>query len=549
MRRNLLLITLGVSLIAACGGGRKGSKGAQAAEGSGKAGEANQTFGESSDGKPGWIMRGNVAMVMADGRRVFYAVGAASGIKNVSLLRSTADNRGRNELVKLFEVFSASLMKDYMSASSGSGEEQVVENAIKTATSASLKGSEIVDRYADGDGTLYALAALDLKVLKDVLAAEAAGAAKSYVTKVDVDDIFDRHGKKPAPPPPPPRVAADDVRPGVETESKGKPDSNVRQRTGEKPAWIDGEDANFSYAVFLCGVGFGGDRTAAENGSYAALARIFIAHVASMSQDFMGAYSKTGAQPVEVQSSETLTKVATGKVFSGVQLMEVWAGGGTTYALSCMERAKASRILREQIAELDDKAGGYIQKARSADKVFKVSFLGKALDAILEREALNSELRIVDVDGVGVSGPYSHSDVAAAFESAVDELKVGVEVSGPFEEEFQVAFIKALTERGFKVTDMASADPGDQDVLLDVIVKVEDGGKGTGSTKDLHFADATVIVQVKAVAAGKVVGAVEEHKHRGHRNLDEAKRGAVRALATQVLKKVGAKIDEAMTGR
>ena len=53
-----------------------------------------------------------------------------------------------------------------------------------------------------------------------------------------------------------------------------------------------------------------------------------------------------GAQPLEVQSSETLTKVSTDKVFSGVKLMEVWEGESMVYALSCMERAKAGRILR-----------------------------------------------------------------------------------------------------------------------------------------------------------------------------------------------------------
>lgn len=540
-----LICCVGAATAFSCGGGKKGGKGASA--GPSKAQEANAAFG-SADGKPGWIMRGNVQMTLEDGRKVFYGVGAASGIKNMSLLRSTADNRGRNELAKLFEVFSASLMKDYMSSSTAGGEEQVVENAIKTAVSSSLKGSEIVDRYADGDGTLYALAALDLKVLKDVLAAEKSGAVKSFVTKVDVDDIFEAHGKKPPPPPPRQAVAAEDVGSGPASEPKGD-DSNVRERTGERPAWIDGEDKNFPWRVYLCGVGFGGDRTAAENGSYAALARIFVANVASMSEDFMGAYSKTGAPPVEVQTSETLTRVSTGKVFSGVQLMEIWSGGGTVYGLACLERAKAARILRQQIDELDEKAAGYIQKAASADKVFKVNFLGKALDALLEREAHNTELRIIDVNGVGVSGPYSFADVAAAFETAVTELKVGVQVNGPFEDEFRAAFIKALAKQGFKVTDMENADPMDQDVLLDAIIKVEDAGMGSGDAKNLRFVDASVVVEVKAVASNKVVGAVTGDKHRGHRNLEEAKRGAVRALSKVIINKVGAKINEAMTGR
>ncbi|MBI3179843.1 MAG: hypothetical protein HYZ27_09300 [Deltaproteobacteria bacterium] len=74
----------------------------------------------------------------------------------------------------------------------------------------------------------------------------------------------------------------------------------------------------------MCGVGFAKDRAAAENGSFASLSRIFVAHVASVSQDFMGAYSATGAKSLEVQSSEVLTKVGNEKVFSRVEPKEVW---------------------------------------------------------------------------------------------------------------------------------------------------------------------------------------------------------------------------------
>ncbi|MEZ4271267.1 MAG: hypothetical protein R3C68_07495 [Myxococcota bacterium] len=47
------------------------------------------------------------------------------------------------------------------------------------------------------------LAKLDLKRVEQVLQAEKSGIVKSHTTKVDVDDIFDKHAKKAAPPPPP----------------------------------------------------------------------------------------------------------------------------------------------------------------------------------------------------------------------------------------------------------------------------------------------------------------------------------------------------------
>jgi hypothetical protein len=108
-----------------------------------------------------------------DRGKVFYGVGSASGIRNFSLLRTTADNRARNEIAKTFEFYTASLMKDY-SASTMAGdpnvtsEEQHVEQAIKTVTSQTLSGVEIVDHWQDPNtGEFFSLARMDLEAFKD----------------------------------------------------------------------------------------------------------------------------------------------------------------------------------------------------------------------------------------------------------------------------------------------------------------------------------------------------------------------------------------------
>ena len=98
----------------------------------------------------------------------FYGVGSVSGIKNHALARNTADNRARAEITKIFETYSASLMKDYMASTtagdmSASSEEQHVEQAIKTFSASTLSGVQIVDHWVHPDGTWYALAQLDLE--------------------------------------------------------------------------------------------------------------------------------------------------------------------------------------------------------------------------------------------------------------------------------------------------------------------------------------------------------------------------------------------------
>lgn len=122
---------------------------------------------------PEWVMKGSGAF--GGEQRVFYAVGAKSGIKNPALLRSAADNRARAEMQKIFETYTASLMKDYSASTtagdfSASSEEQHVEEAVKTFAAGTLNGVQIVDHWIHPvDGTMYSLARLDLDGFMDAI--------------------------------------------------------------------------------------------------------------------------------------------------------------------------------------------------------------------------------------------------------------------------------------------------------------------------------------------------------------------------------------------
>lgn len=153
IRRTALMIALAMP-IAACGdGGTKTTEGQLTPRG-------------PVVEYPEWVNKGSGAF--GGEKKVFYGVGSASGIRNHSLARSTADNRARAEISKIFEVYSASLMKDYSASTtagdfSASSEEQHVEQAIKTFSANTLNGVEIVDHWIHPtDGTIYSLARLDI---------------------------------------------------------------------------------------------------------------------------------------------------------------------------------------------------------------------------------------------------------------------------------------------------------------------------------------------------------------------------------------------------
>lgn len=147
---------------------------------------------------PEWVNKGSGAFGGEKGK-IFYGVGSASGIRNHSLARSTSDNRARAEISKVFSVYSASLMKDYMASTtagdfSASSEEQHVESAIKTFSANTLNGVEIVDHWIHpADGTIYALARLDMNGFLDQIdkAKELSAKVKEVVKRAAAKSFAD----------------------------------------------------------------------------------------------------------------------------------------------------------------------------------------------------------------------------------------------------------------------------------------------------------------------------------------------------------------------
>ena len=123
---------------------------------------------------PEWVLKSSGAFEDSNGK-AFYGIGSATGIENYSLQRTAADDRARNDLAKVFEFYTKSLTKDYMAHTtagdfSASSEEQNVEVAIKTVTSATLTGVLIIDHWEHpGRNELFSLARLDLISFKNNL--------------------------------------------------------------------------------------------------------------------------------------------------------------------------------------------------------------------------------------------------------------------------------------------------------------------------------------------------------------------------------------------
>ena len=85
-------------------------------------------------------------------------------------------------------------------------------------------------------------------------------------------------------------------------------------------------------------------------------------------------------------------------------------------------------------------------------------------------------------------------------------------------------------------------------MLITATIRIEDGGKGTGLAAAISFARGVVQLDVKNVAKGRSIAAMNESRKKGHRSHEKAERRVVRQLANKLVNKVGSRINDAMKG-
>ena len=151
---------------------------------------------------PAWVTQGSAAFKDSE-KKLFYGVGAVTGIKNKPIARTAAENKARVEIGKVFETYTASLMRDYMASTTGGAAvagntatsgDLYIEQAVKTFSAVTLSGVMIIDHWRDpADGTAYALAKLDIINFKKRLdkAKELNSEVRDFVRK-NAEKAFDK---------------------------------------------------------------------------------------------------------------------------------------------------------------------------------------------------------------------------------------------------------------------------------------------------------------------------------------------------------------------
>ena len=123
-------------------------------------------------GAPEWVNKGTQFLNDRDGR-LFHGVGEAPQMGARSLQKSTADNRARTEVARIFSSFMDAVSNDHTAASSSGSSsisEQALSQQIKSVTKVNLSGVKIIARWKDKKtNIIYSLAELDLEKVKSTV--------------------------------------------------------------------------------------------------------------------------------------------------------------------------------------------------------------------------------------------------------------------------------------------------------------------------------------------------------------------------------------------
>lgn len=128
-------------------------------------------------GAPAWIRRGCAAWWANSPNRGICGVGSASGSRNIALLTSTAEGRGRTAIARTLGATVRAMLKDYQATTTGGDEfgreasdEQHIIDVSKQLTNTSVVGATRRDLWISPSDIVYALMVLDLERFQETVA-------------------------------------------------------------------------------------------------------------------------------------------------------------------------------------------------------------------------------------------------------------------------------------------------------------------------------------------------------------------------------------------
>ena len=325
-----------------------------------------------------------------------------------------------------------------------------------------------------------------------------------------------------------------------------KPDALIetgKAASGERPAWLDGDSAEYPSSFYLTGVGCGADPQTAGNRARAEIARIFHSDIDSRTRTYQQYLKTTSGDKSNTKESFDIgddTKVSTHKVLSGVRIAQTYHETGKEpcfYALAVLDRSRSEEILINKINKYDQEIQGLVINARQEnDKLVKIKRLKGAAGKCALREAGNAELQIISPTGKGIPSKVNCSEIQNELAAILmRDFLIAVKVRGNRADDVKEALVEGLNQEGFSVCD----NPDRANVIVKVDVSIKPIDRETPRWKNVKW---KVFANLTDRLTGARFGSVGKSGREGHITLPQAEDRAVqtirKSLTTDIAKDV-----------
>jgi len=268
------------------------------------------------------------------------------------------------------------------------------------------------------------------------------------------------------------------------------------------PDWINGNSSQYPNNQYLIGRGQGEYAAIARDRARADLAKIFEVNIAEQSKDITE-FSRTGsgeqAQTSLKSSASRQIATRTEQTLSNIEIAEDWTDpkSGQHHALAVMDRLKAGQSLREDIQQLDRLTGEAIADAKQQnDVLLKLGNASRAVEAQLQRRALQRQLQVIDPAGMGVPASYSLGKLIQDRNALAQRLSIKTRVvQDDASGQLQTIIDGALGEAGFRHTK------GNADYELDAVLSL-----APFTDKGWHWYQGTLTITLKSLPDNAVRG-------------------------------------------
>ncbi len=309
------------------------------------------------------------------------------------------------------------------------------------------------------------------------------------------------------------------------------------------PDWVEGNSQHYPIRDYIVGRGEAESRELAEQRAYAAVARIFRANVKAQLQD-SEMYSQLDSEEETTTNRELtldyFTNVSTEKVLEDVQILESWRKPetGRFFSLAGLNRDKTERILLERISTYDRVIRMNMRDGHEGvDILTKIRGLKRALRTLQLRQAANADLRIVRVNGEGISSPYAIANIQRALDAyLLQDVRIDVRITGEQQTQIQQAVWDGLKQEGFMTLNQQRSTPigtapstprENYDLRIVGTTRLDDLNLFDPLFKYVRWCSTLHVIELNG---HRVIGVVSRSGREGHVTRQEARGRAMRTM-------------------